>query len=196
MPFPTDFPVIESPRLVLRAFAPTDALAVQFLAGAKEVSDTTLLIPHPYSSGLAEEWIATHTALWAAREQLCLAITLKENGTLIGATSLSFAHEHQRAELGYWIGVPFWRCGFATEAATALTDFAFRVLGMNRVQAHHFARNTPSGRVLLKSGMKREGASPRAVLKNGRFEDVIFYGVLRRDWPGLPGGSTPPFVSG
>jgi RimJ/RimL family protein N-acetyltransferase len=91
--------------------------------------------------------------------------------------------------LGYWIGVPFWRNGFATEAGAALTDFAFRALGLNRVQAHHFARNPASGRVLLKIGLRREGASPQMLLKNGRFEDVIFHGVLRRDWPGLGGGA-------
>jgi len=194
MPFPAEFPLIETPRLVLRALDLTDAPAVQRLAGAREVANATALIPHPYPDGVAEQWIATHAAEWAAHRGLSLAVTLKPTGELIGAIGLTFATAHARAELGYWIGVPFWRHGFATEAATALTDFGFRVLGLNRVQAHHYASNPASGRVLLKVGMRREGTSPRMMRKNERFEDVVFYGVLRRDWPGL--GSAAPFAPG
>ncbi|MBA3848511.1 MAG: N-acetyltransferase [Opitutus sp.] len=190
MRFPAEFPVIETPRLVLRGFDLTDARNVQRLAGAREIADTTAQIPHPYEDGLAEQWIAAHAADWAAHRALPLAVTFRQSGELAGAAGLTFAGEHARAELGYWIGVPFWRNGLATEAAGALVDFGFRVLGLNRVQAHHFARNPASGRVLLKLGMKREGASPRFLCKNGRFEDVVFYGVLRRDWPGL--GDIPP----
>jgi len=68
---------------------------------------------------------------------------------------------------------------------------------LQRVQAHHFARNPASGRVMLKLGMRREGASPRAIKKSGRYEDIVFYGVLRRDWPGLDPAqrqSATPFV--
>ncbi len=192
MHFPAEFPLIETPRLALRAFDLTDAPIVRRLAGAKEVAHATALIPHPYPDGVAEQWIATHATEWAAHRVLSLAITLKPTGELIGAIGLTFAEAHARAELGYWIGVPFWRHGFATEAATALTDFGFRVIGLNRVQAHHYASNPASGRVLLKVGLKREGTSPKMMLKNGRFEDVVFYGVLRRDWLGL--GSAVPFA--
>lgn len=194
MHFPAEFPLIETPRLVLRAFDLTDGPAVQQLAGAREVAATTALIPHPYPDGVAEQWIATHGAEWAAHHGLSLAITLKPGGELIGSIGFTFAEAHARAELGYWIGVPFWRRGFATEAATALTDFGFRFLGLNRVQAHHFASNPASGRVLLKVGLRREGTSPKMMLKNGRYEDVVFYGVLRRDWPGLDGAV--PFAPG
>jgi ribosomal-protein-alanine N-acetyltransferase len=185
MQFPEPFPLIETPRLVLRAFDLTDAKRVQSLAGAKEVAGATALIPHPYPDGVAEQWISTHPAEWAAHRALSLAITLRQRGELIGAIGLTFAVEHARAELGYWIGVPFWRQGFATEAAGAVTDFGFRVLGLNRVQANHYASNPASGRVMLKLGMRREGISPKAMLKDGRFEDVVFYGVLRRDWRGV-----------
>jgi RimJ/RimL family protein N-acetyltransferase len=193
MVFPAEFPLIETPRLLLRPFDLTDGPAVQQLAGAKEVANATALIPHPYPDGAAEQWIATHASEWAAHRVLSLAVALKANGALIGSMGLTIAEEHARAELGYWIGVPFWRNGFATEAASALTDFAFRVLQLNRVQAHHYASNPASGRVLLKVGMRREGTSPKMMFKNGRFEDVVFYGALRRDWPGC--GSTAPFAA-
>ena len=191
MQFPEAYPLIETPRLVLRGFDLTDAREVQILAGAREIADTTALIPHPYPDGAAEQWIATHGPEWKTHRTLALAVTLRDSGQLVGSIGLTFAEEHARAELGYWIGVPFWRHGFATEAASAAIDFGFRVLGLNRVQAHHFARNPASGRVLMKAGMKREGASPRYFFKNGRFEDIVFYGVLRRDWPGLEGSAVP-----
>lgn len=191
MHFPPDFPCIETPRLWLRGFMPADAAAVQFLAGAREVADTTAVIPHPYPDGAAEAWIATHHEAWNQHQHLTLAITTKGDGVLVGATGLTFAEEHDRAELGYWIGVPFWGRGFATEAAGALTDFGFRVLGLQRVQAHHFARNSVSGRVLLKLGLRREGLALRAFKKHGRYEDLVGYAALRRDWPGC--GSTAPF---
>lgn len=191
MPFPAEFPLIATPRLVLRGFDLSDAALVQQLAGAHQIADTTLMIPHPYPDGAAEQWIATHGAEWTAHRSLALAVTLKNSGQLVGSIGLSFTPEHARAELGYWIAVPHWRRGFATEAASGVIDFGFRVIGLNRVQAHHFARNPASGRVLLRAGMKREGASPRAIQKNGRFEDAVFYGVLRRDWPGLAGSAAP-----
>lgn len=185
MNFPAEFPLIETPRLLLRAYAGTDAAAVQRLAGAREVADTTARLPHPYPDGAAEGWIASHAASWAARQELALAVTAREDGQLLGSVGLVFDQANENAELGFWIGLPFWRHGFATEAASALTDYAFRVLGLQRVQARHFARNPASGRVLLKAGLRREGTSPRAYLRNGRFEDVVFYGAVRRDWPGL-----------
>lgn len=191
MAYPDLLPVIETPRLLLRPFLPADGVLVQRLAGVREIADTTLHIPHPYPDGAAEAWIGTHAERWTDRAELVLAITLKDGGNFVGAVGLVLAPAHDRAELGYWIGVPYWRRGLATEAASGLVDFGFKVLGLQRVQAHHMSRNPASGRVLLKLGMRREGASPRAVKKNGRYEDIVFYGILRRDWPGCT--STPPF---
>ncbi|MBI3887408.1 MAG: GNAT family N-acetyltransferase [Opitutae bacterium] len=191
MPYPAQPPLIETPRLRLRPFLPADGPFVQRLAGVREVADTALHIPHPYPDGAAEAWINTHATRWAAHEELVLAITLPDGGHLVGAVGLVLEPQHDRAELGYWVGVPFWRRGFATEAAGGLVDFGFKVLGLNRVQAQHMARNPASGRVMLKLGLRREGASPRAVKKNGRYEDVVFYGLLRRDWPGC--SSAAPF---
>jgi RimJ/RimL family protein N-acetyltransferase len=96
MLFPPEFPLIETPRLVLRAFDLTDASTVQRLAGAKEIANATALIPHPYPDGVAEQWIATHAAEWAAHRQLALAITLKPTGELIGAIGLTIAEAHAR----------------------------------------------------------------------------------------------------
>jgi RimJ/RimL family protein N-acetyltransferase len=186
MQFPELIPVLDTTRLRLRGFTLADAPAVQRLAGAQEVARSTALIPHPYPDGVAEQWIRTHPAAWSTHRGLSLALTLRSSGELIGAISLTFAEAHARAELGYWIGVPHWGRGYATEAAHAVTDYGFRTLGLRRVQAHHYASNPASGRVMMKIGLRPEGVSPEMICKDGRFEDVVFYGITSRDWPGRP----------
>jgi RimJ/RimL family protein N-acetyltransferase len=172
-------PTLDTPRLVLRPFTPADAADVQRLAGAWEVAETTLLIPHPYPDGAAEQWIATHQPAWASGTALMCAITLRDTGALIGSISLTIDRDDASAEMGYWIGVSFWNLGYATEAARALLEFGFSALALTRIHAHHLARNPASGRVLEKAGMACDGLQPDAIRKFGRLEDVVFYSVTR-----------------
>ena len=111
--------MISTPRLVLRRFTREDAPAVQRLAGAPEVALNTLLIPHPYPDGEAERWISTHDEAFQ-RGDMTFAITMAEDQGLVGAIGLHSKPDHDRAEIGYWIGLPFWGKGFATEAASAV----------------------------------------------------------------------------
>ena len=90
--------------------------------------------------------------------------------------------EHARAELGYWIGKPYWRNGYATEAARAILQYGFGQLGLNRIHAGHFTRNPGSGRVMQKIGMTHEGHQPRHVKKWDRFEDLELYGILHSQY--------------
>lgn len=177
-----EFPEIFTARLWLRAFGDDDAPTVQRLAGNRLVAETTATIPHPYGDGVAEAWIATHEASWIMGRGLVLAIALRETGELVGAIGLNLAPEHKSAELGYWLGEPFWRRGFATEAARAVIDFGFTRLQLERIHAHHFARNVASGRVLEKAGMSVEGMQRAAFVKWGRAEDVRLLAILRREW--------------
>ena len=173
-------PILETPRLVLRPFALSDAPTVQRLAGAAAVADTTLAVPHPYADGMAEAWIATHQAAFERGENVVFAITLRE-GELVGAINLHLEPPHQRGELGYWIGEPYWNRGYATEALRAVIEYGFAIQGLNRMVARHLRRNPASGRVMQKAGMRREGEQRQHVMKNGRFEDLEYYGILRSD---------------
>lgn len=177
-----DLPTITTQRLLLRPFAHEDAPVVQRLAGDRRIADTTLAIPHPYPEGAAEAWIATHEAAWELGRGMVLAVVLRHTGELAGAIGLTIQPEHRSAELGYWIGVEYWNHGYCTEAARAVIAFAFTQLDLNRVHAHHFARNPASGRVLVKSGLKPEGSRAAAVMKWGRPEDICLYGVSRAEW--------------
>lgn len=184
MDFPAEYPQIETARLHLRALAPADAKTVQRLAGEREVAMTTANIPHPYPDGMAESWIPTHADLWRERRALVLGITLKATGELVGCIGLHFEPLHERAELGYWIGRPYWGRGYASEAARALVEYGFHVLGLRRIQAHYMAHNPASGRVMEKAGLAREGRSPSAMKKDGCFVDLVFHGAVRPAGPG------------
>jgi RimJ/RimL family protein N-acetyltransferase len=175
-------PTLRTPRLVLRPFRLEDAADVQRLCSSREIAATTLAIPHPYPEGAAEAWIAGHAEAFARRELAHFAITRPEDEALLGAISLTFECEHNRAELGFWVGVPFWGCGYATEAAAAVLRYAFEVEGLQRVYAFHFTNNPASGRVLQKIGMTHEGTRRRHTLKWDRYLDSEAYAILRDDW--------------
>jgi [ribosomal protein S5]-alanine N-acetyltransferase len=190
MSLPESHPTLSTERLLLRPFVPSDAAEVQRLAGAPEIASTTLNVPHPYEDGLAEAWIETHESAYSAGRQVSFAVVQAGGGVLVGAMGLSIEAAHSRAELGYWVGVPFWNLGYATEAGIAILRFAFDVVRLNRVFANHLARNPASGRVLKKIGMRHEGTLRQHVEKWGVHEDIALYGIVASDGaasrPGSP----------
>ncbi len=175
-------PTLTTERLILRPFARADAARVQQLAGAHEIADMTGHIPHPYPDGAAEEWIATHETNWAHSETATFAIVRRDTGELMGAIGLTVEPQNRCAELGYWLGTPYWNCGYTTEAARAVIRFAFEKLNLNRVYASHFARNPASGRVMQKCGMQHEGTLRQHFVRWDNPEDLVCYGILKSEW--------------
>src|SRR3982751_3666823 len=102
--------LLETSRLILREWIESDISELVPLIGAREVADTTLRIPYPYDEEHARKFIASVPK----GNELRLAIRLRGDGRLVGGIGLHPNMEHQRAELGYWIGVPFWGKGYAT----------------------------------------------------------------------------------
>lgn len=172
-------PTLRTARLVLRPFKMEDASTVQRLAGAREIADTTLSIPHPYADGVAEAWISRHQERFDSGRGLPLAITLGSTGELVGAMGLAISPQHLRAGLGYWIGREYWNRGYCTEAARELVQFGFEQLGLQRITGEHLRRNPASGRVMRKIGMRHEGTLRQHVQKWDRLEDIEFYGILK-----------------
>lgn len=175
-------PALRTARLLLDAFSPADVPELARLAGDRAVADTTLALPHPYHEADARRFLAAVADGHAAGSALTLAIRLADGPRLVGAIGLKdIDRDHAVAELGYWVGVPWWGRGIATEAARAVLAYAFDELGLNRVSAHHMVRNPASGKVLERAGMRREGLLRQRVLRWGQFEDVVVYGALRSD---------------
>ena len=193
-------PTLTTERLLLRPFCLADAPGVQRLAGDYEIAATTLGIPHPYEDGVAEAWIGTHREGYERGELASFAVVLARNvrgesaaaemaaaeRALLGSISLHIRQQHARAEVGWWIGVPYWNQGYCTEAARALLHYGFETLGLNRIQGRHLARNPASGRVMIKIGMRYEGTMRQAVCKWGVFEDVKLYAILTNEYAPAP----------
>jgi [ribosomal protein S5]-alanine N-acetyltransferase len=185
-------PHIETLRLLLRSYTETDIADLVLLAGAREVAATTLRIAHPYTEQHARDFLVT------AQEEskAWFAVALRSTGQLCGGVGLRIEPEHFRAELGYWIGLPYWRNGYASEAAQAALWYAFENLGLHRVMATCFRGNTASEKILLKIGMKPEGCMREHLRKWGEFIDVEVYGILRTEWECLPAAKPHIFTHG
>ena len=177
----THQPIIETERLVLRPFSMKDAPEVQRLAGDRDVAANVRDIPHPYEDGVAEQWIGSHRDKFEHGE-IIFAVTLRGDGQLIGCIGLVVDRQSELAELGFWIGRPYWNSGYCTEASLAMLSYGFADLGLNRIHAFHLSRNPASGRVLQKLGMKREGIFRQSLKKWGVFEDTELYAILRSEF--------------
>jgi [ribosomal protein S5]-alanine N-acetyltransferase len=170
-------PVLQTRRLELRKFMEADISELVPLIGAREIAANTLRIPHPYTASDAKEFLAGH----GARQDFAFAIVLRSQSRLIGGIGLHPDAQHQRAELGYWIGVPYWGNGYATEAAEAVVRYGFDHLRLNRIFASHFRQNRASGKVLKKLGMRHEGRMRQHIVKWGQFMDLELYSILRQE---------------
>jgi RimJ/RimL family protein N-acetyltransferase len=144
-------PVLETKRLAMRAPRLGDAKAVAALANDRRIAENTARIPHPYKLTDAQGFIAG--ANKAAGEAVFL-ITLRD-ATVIGACGVVMQDEN--AELGYWLGVPYWGKGYATEALHAVIDYAFTDLEHTALQAGARVTNPASRRVLEKCGFQWTG---------------------------------------
>src|ERR671915_233580 len=90
------YPKLQTDRLILREFALEDAPNVQRLVGEWEVAYSLLIVPHPYEEGMAQEWIATHHPAYEAGERVSWAVTLREEGSLVGSISLLLHPPHEK----------------------------------------------------------------------------------------------------
>ena len=167
---------------MLRPFRLEDAPNVQRLAGAREVAANTLNIPHPYEDGVAESFIENTARAWETGRDATFAITLREADELVGCIGMGIKPRFQHAEIGYWISVPYWNQGYATEAARAILQFGFETLGLHRIYATILVGNEASGRVQEKVGMKYEGRFREHYCRWGEWRDADFRAILASEW--------------
>ncbi len=143
-------PVLETGRLTLRAPCLQDAKTIARLANDRRIAENTLRIPHPYTLDDAEEFIA---ACNARDGEATFVIARGEQP--IGMCGVE--PRANGAEIGYWLGAPFWGHGYATEAVRALIDYAFGTLDHAALQAGARVSNPASRRVLEKCGFQWTG---------------------------------------
>ncbi|HEX2840187.1 GNAT family N-acetyltransferase [Hyphomicrobium sp.] len=142
---------IKTRRLVLRELADSDVPQLARHAGEWDVARMTARIPFPYSEALAREWMET-----IGPGEFVRAVTFKSQ--IVGAVGY-VQNDDGSAEIGYWIGKPWWGLGFATEAARALVRHCFTSAGFKRLTCCHFEDNPASERVIRKLGFKPNGVT-------------------------------------
>ena len=136
-------------------WAPEHAEALQALASDARIAATTL-VPHPYPPDGAPSFIEAVTKGRANREVFSFAVL--DGDTLVGSCGIKHLDWGARCgEIGYWIGVPYWGRGLATEAVRLVTAFGVEDLDLGRIEAEVLATNPASGRVLDKAGYRRVG---------------------------------------
>ncbi|MHB0978895.1 MAG: GNAT family N-acetyltransferase [Thermoleophilia bacterium] len=136
------------------------------------------VFPHPYSLADAEEFLA-HVTRPDPRTVFAVATDTEAIG-VIGLTLGEDVHRFT-AELGYWLGEPFWARGIMTAAVQAVVRHGFAELGLLRIYAEPYAGNRGSVRVLEKAGFAYEGCLRANVYKNGHVRDQLMYSTVREE---------------
>jgi ribosomal-protein-alanine N-acetyltransferase len=164
-------------RCTLRPWRAGDEVSLVRYADNRNVSGNLKdRFPSPYTAADAVEWIA-HAS---AQDPVCnFAIVV--DGQAVGGTGIELGTDifRRSAEVGYWLGEPFWGRGIATEVLRAVTDYAWATFDIVRLEAGVFDWNPASARVLEKAGYTLEGRMRQGVVKDGRVGDRLIYGLLR-----------------
>lgn len=162
----------------LRKLELFDKTQMAHLANNKKIWDNVRDgFGHPYTEKNAEEFIQRQ-----ANSDTEKVFAIDFNGELCGLCGLILQKDVYRksAEIGYWIGEPFWGQGIATQAIGFLVSHAFEEMDLVRLYAGVFEYNVGSIRVLEKNGFFKEGISKKAVFKNGAFWDEHRYALLHK----------------
>ena len=138
--------------------------------------------PHPYTESDADAWLALSTDCDRAPWMFAIEVNVEA----VGGIGLERGRDIERhsAEIGYWLGEPFWGRNIATAAVEGITRRAFEVTDLYRLYASVFVWNPASMKVLEKAGYRREGTLIRSGIKDGVLLDRVIYAITRD--PGLP----------
>lgn len=169
--------ILRTQRLTLRPHRFSDIEAV-----LERTSDPAFArfvpLPQPYTRDHAEQFIATAILRpWDFHP----TFAVEYEGAAIGDVNLRVDQATRTASIGYGIDSRYWNSGFTTEAAGAVIDWAFRELGLVRIEATADSENLGSWRVMEKLGMQREGLLRRHRVLRGEHRDTVIYAILAEE---------------
>lgn len=131
--------------------------------------------PHPYGEAEADAWLALNrehpdSGNWA----------IEVNALAVGGIGIKPGADvyAKTANIGYWLGAPFWGRGIMTAAVRAVADYALSQRGVRRLEAMVYEWNPASMRVLEKCGFTREAVLRNSVFKDGQLIDSTLYAKL------------------
>lgn len=162
---------------VVRAWREDDAESLQRNADNKHVSmHLRDRFPHPYGIEQARTFLS-----WISKQPSPTVWALAVDGQAVGGIGIERHNDIERvsAEIGYWLGEPYWGKGIATEALKAVTKEAFARFEITRLFAVPFADHAASIRVLEKAGYVREGHMRQSAIKDGKIRDQVLYAAYK-----------------
>jgi RimJ/RimL family protein N-acetyltransferase len=175
---------LETDRLLLRPFAPSDFEALHAILSREDVS--TYLYWGPQSEEEVQDRLATMIGFRSIEQPgdtLRLAILLKANGRVIGDVVLHWHdNQHRQGYVGFIVHPDHQGKGYATEATRPLLRVAFEDLGLHRVTGHLDPRNSASAAVLEKLGMRREAHFIENEFVKDEWQSELVYAILDREW--------------
>ena len=174
-----DCPVLVTERMVMRAPCEGDVTQLVELADNRHVAEMLARMPHPYGEAEARAFLAMTRS---RRAGIAYALTLAGTDTFVGCAGLNMTD--RGLELGYWIGEPYWKRGYATEAAHALVDLAFQRTSTQVLQASTRVINPASRRVIHKCGFQYAGQGMLNSIVAGQVP-VERYRLDRKTWISL-----------
>jgi ribosomal-protein-alanine N-acetyltransferase len=151
-------------NIKLRKFKLSDSDILSELANNKNIWDNVRnYFPHPYTAQNAMEFIN-----FCNSQEPYVTFAIEYRGALAGCVGLVPQKDVHRltAELGYWIGEPYWGKGIATEAVNLITEYGFNQLNLIRIYSGIFDFNKASQKVLEKAGFKFECIFEKSMIKN------------------------------
>ncbi len=169
---------ISTKRLHMRRIQLSDAEIITKLANNPAIAATTMRMPYPCYVEYIENWIKKDIHAGGENSGY-FVISLNETNNIIGVIGLEVDLEHERAELGYWLGLDYWNKGYCTEAARAILEYGFNALHLKRIWTFYIEGNSASGRVLEKIGMQYEGTLKKHIKKNGVFKNLEYFGKIK-----------------
>jgi [ribosomal protein S5]-alanine N-acetyltransferase len=176
------FPVLSTERLILRELKASDAEAVMKIRGDYEVTK--------YNTGEAYEFlwqaqdlIAGIAAEYSQKRELRWGITLRQEDTVIGLCGFNYwSRRDHRASIGYDLARAHWGKGIMPEALTAVLEFGYTRMGLNRIEADTSIYNVNSQQVLRKLGFQQEGHQREQYYENGAYHDLLLFSLLKREF--------------
>lgn len=135
-------------------------------------------LPYPYTINDAEEYI---TAMLSADKTKTFAFAIVVNDIVVGSIGVFRCDNIHSltAEMGYYIGEPYWGKGLGTSAVKQICKFIFEHTNIIRIFAEPFAYNIASCRVLEKAGFQLEGILHSNAIKNGKILDMKMYALIK-----------------
>ncbi len=154
-------PMLRTSRLILRPLQESDVPVFHRLINDWDICRRVPDAPFPYPESQAQAWIAAAASAREAGRAEQFAIVETLTGALLGCVGLKLSKDRKSAELGYWVGRPHWRQGFALEAVRRIIDWAFASLPIAQLTAVVAADNDGSLAVLRRLGFKQSGKGHR-----------------------------------